>query len=314
MTVAATTRIHVEEDRTDPTRVVIDVDELRDLMESVDATTQALQDTHVVLQQQVERLQVELAEANAQLRRSRSLAALGEMAAGIAHEIRNPLGSIQLYSQLLAEDVADRPATAELCDKISRAVVGLDAIVRDVLLFSKDTTVTPTPIAVRDLVARGIENCEALLAEDAVRTIIEVDDALSVAADAGLMTSALGNVIRNAIEAMRESSAADAVLTITADRGRTRCPDGRRDDRIRLEVRDTGGGIPDEVLDRIFNPFFTTRASGTGLGLAIVHRIVDAHGGHLKVESDPGRGTIVQFFLPTAPTDAAPQRTVILER
>ena len=294
-------RLRVHEDHADPTRVVIGVDDLRDLMESVDETTRTLQETHVALQRQVVELQGELAEANAQLRRSRSLAALGEMAAGIAHEIRNPLGSIQLYSQLLGEDLADRPETAELCDKISRAVSGLDAIVRDVLLFARETTVTAVDVTARELVDRALEGCDALLADGAIGVAIDVDPALRLQADPGLMTSALGNVIRNAIEAMRESDAAAPELAVTAGCGRTRCPDGHRAEGVHVAVRDTGPGIPAAVVDRIFNPFFTTRASGTGLGLAIVHRIVDAHDGHLKVDSEPGRGTTVTLFIPTNP-------------
>ena len=113
------------------------VEDLRELMRSVNETTERLQHTHVTLQQQVASLQKELAEANAQLCRSRSLAALGEMAAGIAHEVRNPLASIGLYVQMLGEDVADRPPLARLCDKIARAVKGLDAIVRDVLMLPR---------------------------------------------------------------------------------------------------------------------------------------------------------------------------------
>lgn len=315
MGTAAPTRLRVREDHSDPTRVVIGVDDLRDLMESVDETTRTLQETHVALQRQVVRLQGELAEANAQLQRSRSLAALGEMAAGIAHEIRNPLGSIQLYSQLLAEDLADRPETGELCDKISRAICGLDAIVRDVLLFSRDTSVAAVDVAARELVDRGIENCDALLADGTVRVEIDVDAEIRLQADPALMTSALGNVIRNAVEAMRASGGRAPTLTVAAGRGRARCPDGRRADRIHIAVRDNGDGIPAEVVDRIFNPFFTTRASGTGLGLAIVHRIVDAHGGHLKVDSAPGRGTTVNLFLPhRQPACADACGSAILER
>ena len=113
--------------------------------ETVTRTTGELQRTHVALQGQVRRLQGELAEANAQLRRSKALAALGEVAAGIAHEVRNPLGSIRLYAQMLAEDVGDRPPALDLCDKIGRAVTGLDAIVRDVLLFAGEIHLHAAP-------------------------------------------------------------------------------------------------------------------------------------------------------------------------
>ena len=119
------------------------LDDLRQLMLTINETTQRLQQTHESLQLEVSRLQGELAEANAQLLRSRSLAALGEMAAGIAHEIRNPLASIGLYAQMLVEDLADRPETSRLAGKIGGAVDRLDTIVRDVLRFARATSVQP---------------------------------------------------------------------------------------------------------------------------------------------------------------------------
>ena len=113
------------EDTTPTEPHILGIEDLKDLMQTVTETSKQLQDTHLVLQGEVARLQHELAEANVQLRRSRSLAALGGMAAGIAHEIRNPLGSIQLYVQMLAEDLQEEPKQLEICQKIDRAVVSL---------------------------------------------------------------------------------------------------------------------------------------------------------------------------------------------
>jgi signal transduction histidine kinase len=135
----------------------LDAADLHDLLRLVNETSQQLQATHIRLQDEVARLQRELAEANAALRRSQALAALGEMAAGIAHEVRNPLGSIQLYVQMLAEDLNDRPAQAALCAKISRSVTGLDAIVRDVLSFSRDMTIRPQLVRAADLIERALD-------------------------------------------------------------------------------------------------------------------------------------------------------------
>ena len=125
-------------------------------MEAMTETTRRLESTHDQLRCEVARLQGELAEANAQLRRSRDLAALGEMAAGIAHEIRNPLGSIQLYTQALSEDLQSSSPHAELCEKIGRAVVGMDAIVRDVLLFARDVRPRIVPMAIGDIIERSL--------------------------------------------------------------------------------------------------------------------------------------------------------------
>lgn len=279
------------------------LEDLKELMRSVNETTASLQTTHAALHQQVARLQDELAEANAQLRRSRSLAALGEMAAGIAHEIRNPLGSIQLYIQMLAEDLAGEPQQAELCEKIDRAVVGLDAIVRDVLLFARQMKFRPGRVSGQELLQRALAACESLITngEVQVRTELPSDGDDCLHADEGLMAQALGNVIRNAVEAMTEMDKGPRMLEVGVSRRRVRCPDGPRAQRVVFTVQDSGPGVPPDVIDRMFNPFFTTRATGTGLGLAIVHRIVDAHGGHVGVKSGRDGGTTVDLCLPSRP-------------
>ncbi len=278
-------------------------DDLRDLMRAVNETTERLQSTHVTLQTEVVRLKAELAEANAQLRRSRSLAALGQMAAGIAHEIRNPLGSIQLYIQMLGEDLAGQPDQSQLCEKIGRAVTSLDAIVRDVLLFSRDTNVRADATSASELVEQTLHTCEALIVSSRVELELDLpsDSSCALHADACLMPQALGNVIRNAAEAMIESDAGPRHLAITARRRRLRCPDGKQQNRVVISFRDTGPGIPAEVVERMFNPFFTTRKTGTGLGLAIVHRIIDAHGGHINVKNAPAGGALVELCLPLKP-------------
>src|SRR5438477_5104073 len=193
------------------------VNDLRDLMRAVAQTTERLQSTHTALHEQVARLQQELAEANAALSRSQSLAALGEMAAGIAHEVRNPLASIQLYAQMLGEDLSDRPEQVELCGKITRAVVGLDAIVRDVLSFARNTTVHPETITAGELFDRALAACESLIrggAIDIQRIAAEEHQPLHV--DGLLMTQALGNVARNAIEAMVETHCPLRRLTLAS--------------------------------------------------------------------------------------------------
>ncbi len=119
-----------------PEAPTLRIDDLRQLMRSVNEATERLENTHITLKQEVARLKGELAEANVQLHRSRSLAALGEMAAGIAHEVRNPLASIGLYAQMLVEDLADRPDGARLAGRITGAVERIDTIVRDVRKFS----------------------------------------------------------------------------------------------------------------------------------------------------------------------------------
>lgn len=281
----------------------LEIDDLRDLMRSVAETTERLETTHTALQNQVERLQRELSEANAQLQRSRSLAALGEMAAGIAHEIRNPLGSIQLYVQALADDLRERPEQAKLCEKVERAVVGLDAIVRDVLSFARDTTIHPRKTSAAELFDRAIDGCGTLTAGAEIVVQREVEADCCLEADPGLMAQALSNLLRNAIEAVslrRERGGKQklCVIRLLAQKRSVCCPDGTRAPRVVLCVEDNGPGIAPDIVKRMFNPFFTTRKTGTGLGLAIVHRIVDAHGGHINVASAKPHGARIEVSLP----------------
>ncbi len=272
------------------------VEDLRDLMQSVMETSHQLQSTHVVLQREVARLKAELAQANAQLKRSQALAELGGMAAGIAHEIRNPLGSIQLYVQMLAEDLVDQPELASMCGKIDRAVGGLDGIVRDVLLFARDVRMNVSPATTRQLLDLALERCASLLQDSPIEIVRDEADDFELRADSCLLAQALANIVRNAIDAMRDH-VEPAVLTLGMQRRMVRCPDRSRAERLVLSVQDTGPGIADEDIERIFNPFFTTRATGTGLGLAIVHRIIDAHDGHVQVRRLEPRGTCFELCL-----------------
>jgi signal transduction histidine kinase len=272
-----------------------------EFVRSFGEATARLQETHTALKKQVERLQNELAEANERLRRSRSLAALGEMAAGIAHEIRNPLGAIALNAEMLQDDVADRPESAASVDKIRRAAHRLDRIVRDVLSFARDTRVNAVATSAKEIFDLATCDCEAVLVTEHVAIRCEINGDCSFSGDGALIGQAVSNLIRNAVEAMRGSSVREIVLG--AREARLRVADGGRRAFVVLSVEDTGAGIPAEARERIFNPFFTTREEGTGLGLAIVHRIVDAHGGmtaccESAVTVEGRRGARLELSLP----------------
>lgn len=288
----------------------LSVSDLAELITSFNDVTARLQSTHETLRAEVVRLEAELRDAREQLHRAQELAALGEMAAGIAHEVRNPLGSIRLYASALAQDLSDRPVERDLATRIAGAVSRLDAVVGDVLTFSRRMVVREEEVPTGKLIDDAIDACAALFDRHAITLHRPRRREQFVRGDAVLLHQALVNVIRNAAEAMGESHvAADRAIWIETRRARSVTADGGAALRqvTILSVRDNGPGIPEDVLSRVFNPFFTTRHTGTGLGLAIVHRIIDAHKGRVVIRSSAApspSGTIVEFHLP-APVAAS---------
>lgn len=282
-----------------PDAAGMDMGQLQDLMQSFNVTAERLHETHETLYSQVQTLEHELAEANDQLRRSQQLAALGEMAAGIAHEIRNPLGCIQLYAQILVEDLEDRPDSIDLCRKIGTAVRGMESIVKDVLQFARDTSLHSEQTTIGSLLDRVIEDAQGLLVSE--RTTVtrrDLADQVMINADLTLMTQAVGNILRNAVESMIDIDMDPREVTLETSLIRKLRVDGDRPCTVSISIGDRGCGIPEDLMHRLFNPFFTTRATGTGLGLAIAHRVIDAHGGDIVVGSREGGGSVFEIHVP----------------
>jgi signal transduction histidine kinase len=287
--------------------------DLAELMSAFNEVTAKLERTHAQLRAEVRRLSTELRDANEALQRSKRLAALGEMAAGIAHEVRNPLGSIGLYARMLEQDLADRPACRGVAVKIGAAVRGLDAVVGDVLTFSREIRPRAMPAEAGEVLDRAVDACRAELGD-----VVREDAAggpVVFECDPGLLHQALVNVLRNAGEANR--AVGRAVVRVGARVGVVDPADPDPVGAVVVRVRDEGDGVTREVIERMFNPFFTTRAAGTGLGLPIVHRIVDAHGGRVVVmnnsDSEPGApGATVELRLPLRA--ARPSAEVVVRR
>lgn len=266
-------------------------DVLRDYMD----VARRLQETHVTLQAEVERLRQELASKDRELERRRRLAALGELAAGVAHEVRNPLGAIALYSGLLRSEVqtAGVAAAAGLLDKIETGIAAIDAVVRDTLALAPRDGRT-TECNLDELIERAAEVSASVLERQRVRVELELAErpAAVVGHPDGLQR-VLVNLIGNAAEA----SPPKARVRVRLERA--------DDEQWAVRVLDDGTGLPDEVMDRIFDPFFTTKEHGTGLGLTIAHRLVEAHGGQLTAANRPSGGAEFEIRLPRAGTEAA---------
>jgi signal transduction histidine kinase len=250
------------------------IEELGRIILAYSEVTDKLQQSYNKLTQTVQSLQQELSEKNRQLERSNRLAALGEMAAGMAHEIRNPLGGIQLYSSMLAKDLVDRPDSLQIVRKISGGVRRLESLVSQVLQFTREIAARSVEMDLAEVIEQSIELASQQLQARSVVCEMSGPRPMLVTADPLLIGQAILNLILNAADAIEGGGA----IAIRYDRPAP--SDGKQ---FHLIVRDSGPGIPSNILDRIFNPFFTTKESGTGLGLAIVHRVVEAHDGTIIV-------------------------------
>ncbi|MGN6507205.1 MAG: sensor histidine kinase [Tepidisphaeraceae bacterium] len=263
------------------------IEELGRIIMAYSEVTERLQISHDELKNRVYALQQELSEKNRELERSNRLAALGEMAAGLAHEIRNPLGGIQLYASLLAQDVADRPDSLKTVGKIVSGVKRLESLVSQVLQFTREIVAHPQRCDVAEIVAEAVEIASNKASQADVRLTLDSPPSLVCEVDSHLITQAVLNLVLNAIEASADHSGGSVCVSLTPVAA----------GRLSLIVEDNGPGIPAEILDRIFNPFFTTKDEGTGLGLSIVHRIVEAHGGVITATQRGGGGARFEIRL-----------------
>jgi len=240
---------------------------------------------HVILLRdmtEVRRLKEEIA-------RSRRLASLGNLAAGVAHEIRNPLSSIKGFATWFRERYRDNSEDRETADVMIHEVDRLNRVITQLLEFARPLAMNRVPTLLPALIRHALKMVEGDARNKGVA--IEADLSTEIgkspfSIDPDRMTQVFLNLCLNAIAAME----AGGILRISI---------ARQDERtVRITIADTGAGIPKEDLPRVFDPYFTTRPSGTGLGLAIVHKIVEAHGGEVRLESEPGEGTTVTILLP----------------
>jgi len=213
------------------------------------------------------------------------LSSLGEISAGIAHELRNPMGVIAGYTKLLSKKADD--ALRPTVDAISREIVVMDRIISDFLTFAR-----PVELNLADIDLKAIiEYCVMATARrhDDIDLQLELDNLPLVKGDEVLMRQAFINLMQNSLEAMPQGGK----LIIRASSASS--------DFLDITVADTGHGISENVKDKIFLPFFTTKEKGTGLGLAIVHKIVISHGGSIQVDSSE-QGTVFRLRLPVGST------------
>jgi two-component system, NtrC family, sensor histidine kinase HydH len=244
------------------------------------------------LAEALEETNEQLARAEAEARRSERLSALGRMSAGLAHEIRNPLGIIKGSAESLSKRLQASDAIAvELAGYISSEVNRLNSIVTRFLDFARPHELEKHPEEITPLVERALTAARERWPESKVEVERHYEDGLApVPVDAGLCEQVFLNLVMNAYEAMNSPG---GKLRVSI-----RSVNSRGGDGVEVEIEDSGPGIPENLREQIYNPFFTTKQSGVGLGLSIVSKIVDVHRGRISVESPPGKGACFRVFLP----------------
>jgi two-component system, NtrC family, sensor kinase len=228
------------------------------------------------------------------LYRAERLAAAGQLAAGVAHEIRNPLTSIRSTIQYVLPSFEAADPKRELLQELILEIDRMDRIVNDLLSLARPSPSAPANTDLIDL----LDQCLLLIGAQARKQGVEIEcgyeaPQLFVPADAAQIKQVFLNLLLNALQAMPGGG----TLGVWAGRGRSDLA-GR--EFIEIRIRDTGAGIAKEHLDRIFDPFFTLKQEGTGLGLSICFNLVQQHHGDIEVESELGRGTIFSVRLPVA--------------
>ena len=265
--------------------------DLARVIQTYNEVTERLKVSHELLRREVCRLREELHEKNRELQRRERLAALGEMAAGVAHEIRNPLGGIGLYASLLERDLKDRPGQQEIAVRISAGVRNMEAIVGEILAFAGDAEPHRRPVFLASIVEEVVEQATPRARElDAHMEVRLPQEEVELVCDAGQVERALLNLVLNALEASGEGG---CVLVRTGDQV-------DEDGLFPVLIEDNGSGIAPQFLQRVFNPFFTTKDTGTGLGLAIVHRIAESHGGRVSAGNRGEGGAVFSLLLPVS--------------
>lgn len=211
------------------------------------------------------------------------LTALGEMSAGIAHELRNPMAVISGYLSLLSKKANSEHQS--IIQNIATEINGMNLIIGDLLTFARPASLNRVKVDLKELMESCLANVlQATGSGTSIRTDVHLDP-LSVSLDEVVMRQALTNLIQNAVEAMPNGG----TLSLSA---------GDSQGTLKIVVSDTGTGISPDVIHKIFLPFFTTRDAGVGMGLALTHKSIVSHGGRVEVASTPGRGTTFTVILP----------------
>jgi two-component system sensor histidine kinase HydH len=222
-----------------------------------------------------------------EVKRSEKMAAIGELAASVAHEIRNPLSSIRGFAQFLRHSLKDKPQEKEYAETMVVEVDRINRVVTDLLTFARPMTVEKSPTDITELIEHAVRLVQADALSRGVNIQTNISDLTKLPLDANQLTQALLNLLLNALQALSPNGLIEIGAELDAF-----------DSRLHLWVEDDGPGISDTQMEKVFEPFYTTREKGTGLGLAIVKKIAENHNGEVRVDSPPqGRNRGCRFSI-----------------
>lgn len=272
------------QEMTSPLPAAQEID-LQTILAAWNSATDRLQKTHEALSAEIARLTAELEAKNHELARKNRLADLGQMAAHVAHEVRNGLVPMKLYLSLLRRRLASDAGSLETVNKVVSSLSTVEATVSDLLHFSTQRDPSVGPLDLKNLIAQVCDSIAPQISAQGITTALILEDHGPFDADQEMLRRALLNLLLNSLDVM-PSGGTLTISTSTDDSGTT------------IHVQDSGPGISAEHIQHLFEPFFTTKNTGTGLGLAIVDRVVQAHGGYISVNNAAEGGAIFSLHFP----------------
>ena len=288
---------------------VEEYDALKNMFKDFLARSSQLETAYASLQEEVKKVNLELERKNIELRKSlarrealerevqqaKTMAALGEMSATVAHEIKNPIGAMGVWAGLLERDMDPQDPKRKTLGKITDGLSKLNKIVTNLLVYTRPMTAEFRTVRLDALLEEIVDFTEVEIGrlgrKIAVEKRFDCSDGPNVKADPEKINQAVINLCLNAVQAMEDGGKLSVLLSTAST------ADG---DYAVFSIVDTGSGISAEHIAKIFDPFFTTKEDGTGLGLAIVKKIIESHMGTIEVASERGVGTCVKCCLPVA--------------
>lgn len=263
-----------------------DIEILKRAFEQFSRSSDQLKIRYEDLCKEAEELKSQLAQKEIEVRRSERLAMLGQTAAALAHEVRNPLGAIKLFVSVLRGELTDRPASISLVDAIDKSVDDLDHVVTNILQFARDGAINHGVVNVSSIINEQIDQLKGLYS-DRIKFIVLNEASPFIEGDSVGIRSLFSNILQNSCQAIKKDGTIKIRLFETNNNANC----------LLVEVQDTGGGIADEIIKKIFEPFVSGRNEGTGLGLAIAKKVVNQHEGEISV-SNSETGAVFKISLP----------------